>query len=259
MEAASHKIGEIMDIACRAGKITLENGGEIYRVEETMLYICRGFGMKDSECYATPTSIIVSISDTMGEVHTRMIRISSRGINLRKVEAVNVLSREIMSSSVSITEAKTRLTKINNTPAYPLWLTTLAAGTATSAFTIIFGGGLVHFLFGLIVGAVLNLAIALLNRIELGYFTTNLFGGAIAAFGGWLLYFSGSITNWWIITFAALMQLVPGLLFTNALRDMVAGDFVSGISRGGEAFSIAAALAGGVAITLMILTRLGLG
>ena len=43
-----YEIGEIIDIACRAGKIILENGGEIYRVEDTMQFVCRAFGMKNA-------------------------------------------------------------------------------------------------------------------------------------------------------------------------------------------------------------------
>jgi len=250
-------IGEIMDIACKAGKIILENGGEIYRVEETMLYICRTFGMKESECYATPTSIVISIIDAQGEVHTRMMRILSRGTNLFKVEAVNQFSRSIMQNPVTIEEAKARLQKTNSSPSYPLWLTTLAAGLGTSAFTVIFGGGLSHFLWGFLLGAVLRLLISALECIQLGYFTANLLCAATAATGGWLLASFGLLPEWWIVTISAMMLLVPGLLFTNALRDTVAGDLVSGISRGLEALSIAAALGFGAAAALMILTMLG--
>lgn len=252
-----YEIGEIIDIACRAGKIILENGGEIYRVEDTMLYICKAFGIDECECYATPTTIIISIIDAKGEVFSRMMRISERGVNLHKVEAVNNFSRAIMNTPISVAEAKKKLVEINSTPAYRLWVTVLAAALGTGAFTIIFDGSIYHFLCGLVLGTVLRLIVAFLNRIQLGFFTTNLIGGATAAVVGWLFSILGILSGWWIITLAALMQLVPGLIFTNALRDAASGDLVSGISRGTEALSIVAALACGAGATLMILTGLG--
>lgn len=37
---------EVMDLALQAGHILLENGAEIFRVEETMERICRHFGLQ---------------------------------------------------------------------------------------------------------------------------------------------------------------------------------------------------------------------
>lgn len=46
------------------------------------------------------------------------------------------------------------------------------------------------------------------------------------------------------------MLLVPGLAITNAIRDTISGDLVSGISRAVEAFLIAIAIAAGTGIVL---------
>ncbi|NLC44323.1 MAG: threonine/serine exporter family protein [Clostridiales bacterium] len=257
MDARKYPIGEIIDIACRAGKIVLENGGETYRVEDTMLYFCKAFGIENCESYSTPTTIIISIIDNYGESFTRMMRIPSRGTNIDKVEAVNDLSREINKNPITIVEAKKKLQEINQKQPYSLWLTVLAAGLASASFTVIFGGGWIHFLMGLVVGASLQLVVGALNKVQLGYFTTNFMGGAVAALLGWLLSYFGILSDWWIVTFASLMLLVPGILFTNALRDAVAGELVSGISRGIEALGIAVALASGAAIAIMLLSQIG--
>ncbi len=52
------------------------------------------------------------------------------------------------------------------------------------------------------------------------------------------------------ILIGALMTLVPGLAFTNALRDLFMGDLLSGIVRLFEATLTAIALGGGVAIVI---------
>ena len=55
----------------------------------------------------------------------------------------------------------------------------------------------------------------------------------------------------------AIMLLVPGIALTNAIRDLVAGDLLSGISRAVEAFLVGAALAIGTGFALFILVRFG--
>ena len=49
------------------------------------------------------------------------------------------------------------------------------------------------------------------------------------------------------------MLLVPGLAITNAIRDTVAGDYLSGLSRGTEAFLTALAIAIGAGFMVSIL------
>lgn len=49
------------------------------------------------------------------------------------------------------------------------------------------------------------------------------------------------------------MLLVPGIAITNSLRDIIGGDFVSGLSRMIEAILIAASIAIGVGVMMMLL------
>jgi len=49
------------------------------------------------------------------------------------------------------------------------------------------------------------------------------------------------------------MLLVPGLPITNAVRDTISGDYVSGMSRATEAIMIATAIAIGVGTVLNVL------
>ena len=53
------------------------------------------------------------------------------------------------------------------------------------------------------------------------------------------------------------MLLVPGIALTNAIRDLVAGDLLSGVSRAVEAFLVGAALGIGTGFALFILVRFG--
>ena len=48
------------------------------------------------------------------------------------------------------------------------------------------------------------------------------------------------------------MPLVPGILITNAIRDLMAGELLAGMSRGVEAALTSFAIGAGVAIVLLI-------
>ena len=52
------------------------------------------------------------------------------------------------------------------------------------------------------------------------------------------------------IIIGSVMPLVPGLLITNAVRDLMAGHFTAGMAKGAEAFLTAFAIGSGIALVL---------
>ena len=65
-----------------------------------------------------------------------------------------------------------------------------------------------------------------------------------------LLVRAGLGRNVDVVTIGVLMLLVPGVALTNAMRDLVAGDTYSGLSRTAEAILIATGIALGAAVGL---------
>ena len=55
-----------------------------------------------------------------------------------------------------------------------------------------------------------------------------------------------------VIITGAMMPLVPGLSMTQAIRDTMRGDLVSGVARAAEAVLIAVAVAAGVGLVLAL-------
>lgn len=249
--------GSILEIASLAGKILLENGGEIYRAEETATHICKTYGVARSECFATPTAMVLSIIEDGGEIHTVVRRIKKRQVNLSKVNAVNTFSRTLGGKSPSFAQAKDSLMQIDRMKTYPWWMRLTASAVGVGAFTVVFGGDFSNLFAGCLAGAVTFFLTFLLNKAGAGDFVGNMAGGAVSTLMGWIPVMAGFGDNWWIITLSSLMLLVPGMLITNALRDIAAGDLVSGGSRGMEALSIAVALSCGTVICSAILLRLG--
>ena len=55
-----------------------------------------------------------------------------------------------------------------------------------------------------------------------------------------------------VVTISTLMVLVPGVALTNAMREIMAGDTISGLSRTADAILIGTAIALGSAVGLAI-------
>ena len=67
-----------------AGRIIMENGGETYRVEETVTRMGRAFGLKDVESFAVPSGVFVSYEKEDGSHETAVLRVHRKGINLTR-------------------------------------------------------------------------------------------------------------------------------------------------------------------------------
>lgn len=251
-------IEQVLALAGRAGKIMLESGGESYRVETLVRYMCRAYGVKDYRCSATPTNIVITLIDNNGTAHTIMERIGSREMNLHKMEAVNDFSQKVSRSPVSVEEAMARLDVIEASKTYPLSVVLLAAGVGSAAFGFIFGGGLWEVATCFTVGIIIRLVILFLRRKAVSDVFPNFICGMCASLLCWVATLITPATLWHTMTLGSLTLLFPGQVLTNAMRDIAAGDFISGTSNAAEAMIVAAALAGGVgAMYLMLRYFLG--
>ncbi|MCY6483633.1 threonine/serine exporter family protein [Clostridium aestuarii] len=245
-----NKNNKIIHIAAEAGRIILQNGGETYRVEETMIKICYAFNVRQVNAIVIPTGIMISITDEKGEILSLIKRIHNRTINLEKISQVNSLSRAIAQSSLSLDYIENRLNTIDNMTSYNNKILILAASFVAGFFTLLFGGSIQDFFVALIIGAVIKIISCFLNRLNINEFFINSLGGAASALIALISVHLNIGQSKDKIIIGSIMLLVPGLVITNAIRDTIAGDLVSGVSRATEAFFIAIAIAIGTGIVI---------
>ncbi|MNO69397.1 Inner membrane protein YjjP [compost metagenome] len=240
-----------VEICLLAGKIMLQSGGETYRVEDTMIRMSNALGLHGSHSYVTPTGIIFQAGETMP---AKLIRIEERTTNLHKVSAVNDISRQLSSGAVAPSEAHDLLIQIDSSRhAYPLVLQIIAAAVASGCFTLMFKGSLADFIPGVLCGGLGYIAYILLNNlIKIKFFAEFTASFLIGSMAFLLVKIGLGVTMDKIIV-GSVMPLVPGLLITNAVRDLMAGHLVSGLSRGAEAFLTAFAIGAGIAVAFSIL------
>ena len=244
---------EVIDICLPAGRLMIEGGSEMYRVEDTMMRIARNAGVEDPRVFATPTCVFMSLD---GGKLSQMKQIRDRNINLELVDRVNALSRKFAAKKINISELRNRIIlTADATPTFPLWLQVLGAAALSATLMVLFMDNYdwVDFPAAAIVGAIGYLAYIYFKRFTKVRFLSELIAAMVMGIitVGITHLFPNMITD--NILIGALMTLVPGLALTNALRDLFMGDLLSGIVRLFEATLTALALGGGVAIIIKFL------
>lgn len=242
---------EPIEVCLMAGKIMLQSGAETYRVEDTMTRIAEALGLSGSHSYVTPTGIMFQ-SDNMR--WAKLVRIMERTTDLQKVAEVNDISRKLANRDLTAAEARNRLAAIESSGhAYAVPLRIGAAAIASGCFTLMFQGGFSDFLPGIVCGGLGFSALILLHRLVKVKFFAEFTASFLIGIFAYLLLQAGLGADPGKIIIGSVMPLVPGLLITNAVRDLMAGHLVSGLSRGAEAFLTAFAIGAGIAVVFTIL------
>jgi uncharacterized membrane protein YjjP (DUF1212 family) len=250
MENEKTRTYEIMEVCLLAGKIMLQSGGETYRVEDTMMRMAAAFGIENTHSYVTPTGIIFS-AEGSEPTKTKLIRISTRSTDLKKVAMVNSISRRITSGELNLETALTLLKELDVlNVTFPFKVQVAAASIASGCFMIMFMGEWVDFVPAMVTGGVGYFGFLYFHR----YIPVKFFSEFLASFMiGLLSLFLVKIgvgQQLDKIIIGSVMTLVPGLLVTNAVRDLMAGHLVSGLSKGAEALLTAFAIGSGIAVVL---------
>ena len=237
----------LLDMATDLGYELAMCGAETFRVEETVQWVMDAYGFR-AEVFAIPNCLIVSIETDIGKPRTRMRRIGIHGNDLDGVELFSGLSRKICAQRPAPAEAVAWLSEARaRRRYYPIPIRLLGHFLGAFGFSMLFGGsvtdGLCSGLCGLLVGAVA----LFLDRQQANQFFKILAASFPMALLAYALAAVGIAENADMVTIGALMLLVPGLLFTNAMRDIIFGDTNSGVNRIVQVVLIAVAIGLGTA------------
>jgi len=244
-------LDEIINIAVLAGEVLLKNGAETYRVEETMVHIARACGAAKVESFVIPTGVFLTAADDSGRSVTTMRRVRNRTINLDRVIKVNELSRRLVEGRMDSQDALPILERIaRERTGFSLIPSMLASGLIGSSTAVLQNGGYGEMLAAFVAAAVVRYVAHVVSRLHGVQFTFEFLGGITAALIGLLSYKLWPSLGRDAIIIGGIMPLVPGIAITNAIRDVIAGDLLSGLSRGLEAALTAGAVAMGVVIIL---------
>ena len=237
----------ILDLTYEAGAILLENGAEISRVEGTMRRIAGHFGVEDESFFVLSNGIIAA-----GDGYARSKFIPIRGASLDKVVAVNQLSREVAAGQCTLKQIEERLQQIRAMKPKRAWEQVLASGVGSAAFCILFGGGFADCLASFIAGLLLWVFVLFIGSKRLSRIVNTVTGGLLSSIICFSLYRMGLGSHLSNMIIGAIIPLIPGVAFTNGIRDMANEDYLAGTTRLLDAMLSFFCISLGVALAFML-------
>lgn len=245
----------LLDLATNVGYELAMAGAETFRVEESIVRIMAAYGV-EAEVFAIPNYLVVSIADDDGKPITKMRRIGSHGNNLDAVEKFSNLSRALCNRKPDPSEglAWFRHVKEERLVSYSLPIQYLGFFLGGAGHALFFGGSLMDFLCSGVCGLLVGFVSNTLSRWKANTFFSTIASAFCMAMLAYFMQFLGLTANPDAVNIGALMILVPGLLFTNAMRDIIYGDINSGVNRVVQVVLIAMAIALGTASAWRIAT-----
>lgn len=241
----------LVNMAVTAGEIMLVSGAEVYRIEDTLSRMLKTSGKNNTEVFVMTTGIFVTLSDPASPAVTMLKRVGRRASNLNRVCRVNQVSRRFCSGELTLNQADAELREIASQIQYCPIVRGIGYVLTTAFFAILFGGGLLDCLAAGLTGLVLGLAAFGVSRLRFNDFCQNAVCGFAAALTALGLH-SFFALNIDAVMISSIMPLVPGVIFTSAIRDTLNGDYSSGVSRIAEAVVVALAVACGVGAAILI-------
>ena len=237
----------LLKLTCSLGYELAMSGAETFRVEESINRILQTYGVQ-GEAYSVPNLLLVSVIDQDGNPISRMQRVGFHGNDLDAVERFSGLSRTICQTRPEPAQAYAMLQQeIRNKKAYRLPVMLLADFIAALGFGLLFGADWTDMICAGICGVIVGLVNLFTGRWHINLFISTMSASFVMAAAAYSMGNLGLATNADAIIIGALMLLVPGLLFTNAMRDILYGDTNSGITRLFQVLLIALAISLGTA------------
>jgi len=213
------------------GVCMLSNGAEVKRVEETLTRMGLAYGAERMDVFVITSCIFCTMVMKDGKIlsQTRRIR-KSGGTDFGKLEQLNELSRQYCAAPCSPQELSVHGKAISG-KTKSLVKSLLGSFIGAGGFAVFFGGNLMDGLLAGIFGILICLLQRILSPIAQNRMIENFLCSFAAGMLTCLICRVIPIAHADKIMIADIMLLIPGIAFTNAIKDVLIGDTISGIMR----------------------------
>ncbi len=238
---------KLLDLATELGYELAMSGAETFRVEESVTRVLAAYEI-EAEVFVIPNCMHISIEPVIGRPLTRMRRIGSHGNDLDAVERYAGLSRRICAEHPAPEIANRWLKEVTaGRRHYSLQMYLLGCFLGPFGFSMLYGGAPLDALFSGVCGLIVGVINRFMDKLDANQFFRTIAAAFPMALLAYAIGALGLTPHPDAVIIGALMILVPGLLFTNAMRDIIFGDTNSGINRIVQVLLIAMAIALGTA------------
>ena len=247
---------QLLDVSSKLCDSLQKYGAETYRVEDSVERILTAHGASEINVFVINSCCMISFKDQSGQVSSNMLRCGDKTTDLYKLDKLNALSRKLCSEPMIYEDIISEIDKINQKKVYPMYVKLLAFTLISTSFCYLFGGNATEIIAAGAVSVVVYPMIYLMDSLKTGIFFKNIIASAIIAL--LTLLFSSFIAEIRIdkSIIGTFMNLVPGVALVNSMRDIIAGDLISGKNTLTEAILIALGMALGSGLVISLLTRI---
>ena len=248
---------QLLDGCCEVGVQLLRFGGEIQRAEDTVRRLLAAYGL-EGEVFAIPNCVWASVLAPDGSTHARMRRVPAIATNIEGIERFNDLSRRLCAHPpadpaqlcASCRETLAGLTS------YPAVLVLGGYFLGAFFFALFFFGGWADAVAAGLAGLASGAVLLALSRVRANAFIATLASSFALAWLAYGLLALGAPINIELTIAGGLMVLVPGLVFTSFMSDLLTGDMLAGLATFARAVLSAGAIALGTGAAIALYHRL---
>lgn len=241
----------LLSSAIDLGSQILECGGDVNHVEKIINNVCAAYGAQQTDVFVITSSIVVTMKHN-DDSFTQTRRINHYNTDFRKLDELVELSIQLCNSKPELPELEAQIKEACQKSVYHPVLELVGYLLASGSFAVFFGGNFMDGLCSAICGAVIFFFNKKLNKIWNSQLIFYLICSILSGFVALFLKKIGLCQNVDKVMIGSIMLLIPGIALTNALRDLFAGDTISGTLRLLEALIQAAAIACGFALAVFL-------
>ena len=251
---------QLLDGCCEIGVQIVRFGGEIQRAEDTVRRLLAAYGL-EGEVFAVPNCVWVSVRTPDGGTHAGMRRVPAIATNIEGIERLNDLSRRLCAHppadpALLGTYCREALADL---PSYPAALVLGGYFLGAFFFALLFFGGWIEAAAAGLAGLASGAVLLALGRARANAFITTLASSFVLGAVAYGLLALGVPVNIEVTIAGGLMVLVPGLVFTSFMSDLLTGDMMAGLATFARAVLSAAAIALGSGAAMALYYRVFTG
>lgn len=217
-------------------------------LEDSLALIARGLGITHAQFFSTPTSIMCAFGE-LERQETHLLRLAPAGPNIGRLSQLDRVVSEVLDAKITTAEALQRVERIETAPSpFGVLTTILAFGLGSAGIARFLGGGVKEIVVGAMLGLITGSLDAAAQRrpsLERVYEPIAAFIAALLATS--LAAILGPYAPSTAIL-AGIIVLLPGLVLTNAVRELAERHLASGTARLAGATMILLGLIFGVAL-----------
>ncbi len=223
-------------------------GTTAQRLEDSLALLSRGLGLTHAQFFSTPTSIMCAFGELEYQ-ETHLLRLAPAGPNIGRLSKLDRVVTDVLNGAISTPEALQRVEVIEAEPSpYGSLITILAFGLGSAGIARFLGGGVTEIAVGGFLGIITGSLEAMAER---GRHLARVYEPIAAFLAAFIATSVAALLGPYAPTtaiLAGIITLLPGLVLTNAVRELAERHLASGTARLAGATMVLLGLIFGVAL-----------